>query len=237
MPKQQELTWDEVSTLIASEGSSEHIGARMRLWREARGWSLERLATEMNRAPLNAGMNASSLWKIENHGKGGRRSISIDEAITISRVFEKSLAEVLLPENALLNVSGWQAVIEAAEALNQVRAAWGAYAQALRVAQAAVEQSDELKQRAVEAKSAEIERFAASHRKSWERHKIRLMQAGADPTDADFDAFVGDLETTPFIAALDDVLTNREPDEAGWANGRSATPIEQSEENDDEATH
>jgi transcriptional regulator with XRE-family HTH domain len=236
MPKQQELTWDEVSTLIASEGSGEHIGARMRLWREARGWSLERLATEMNKAPLNAGMNASSLWKIENHGKGGRRSISIDEAITISRVFDKSLAEVLLPDNALLNVSGWQAVIEAAEALNRVRAAWDDYKSALLSAQSAVEQSPELRDRTERAHAQELEQFVASHKRTWKAHRVRMVENGYDmPADEEFEAYALAQETTPLIATLEDVLEDRLPTQDGWAIGRLVTPRTKHTEGDTNA--
>lgn len=223
MSKEPDLSWAEVSKLIAAEGSGDHLSARVRRWREERGWSLAQLAIKLNAEPYRLQIDRSSIFKLEK--EGGRRRIAIDEAIAIAGVFDKTLAEVLLPDHALEDVQGWQKVIAAAEALNAVRAAWAEYKSALRRAQHAVSASPALRARAESAQTEQRTRFADSFRKEWPRYKVRVIESGEpEPDDEQFKEFVSWQMTTPLIATLEDVLEGRQVAEDGWAAGRTIQP-------------
>ncbi|WP_432108425.1 helix-turn-helix domain-containing protein [Streptomyces sp. AA1529] len=62
-----------------------NVAARLRIEREARGWSTNILSDRMNEAGFE--MNPSAVWRIEN----GKRRINLDEAIGFAEVFGISL--------------------------------------------------------------------------------------------------------------------------------------------------
>jgi transcriptional regulator with XRE-family HTH domain len=75
------------------ENAEETLARRIQHERERRGWSFERLASAMNEAGVRIG--GSALWKIENQRP--RRTISLDEAMAFSKVFEMPLEQLLVP--------------------------------------------------------------------------------------------------------------------------------------------
>ncbi|MEV4245252.1 helix-turn-helix transcriptional regulator [Streptosporangium canum] len=76
--------------------SEENIALRIAWEMRRRGWSQERMANEMTQA--GCPMHQSAISKIINvRADGGRRTISVDEAIAFSKVFHVSLGELLLP--------------------------------------------------------------------------------------------------------------------------------------------
>jgi transcriptional regulator with XRE-family HTH domain len=94
------ITWGEGSRLVQELGREDHLARRLRTEREKRGWSQERLAREMTKAGCPVPQSAVS--KIEK--SAGRRAISVDEGIALSKVFELPLDELLLPQDALRDV-------------------------------------------------------------------------------------------------------------------------------------
>ncbi|WP_073387930.1 helix-turn-helix domain-containing protein [Jatrophihabitans endophyticus] len=79
-------------------GSENYLAERITTEREARNWSQSELAREMERAGCRIPQTAIS--KIEKPQRGGRRDISVDEAIGFARVFGIPLGELLLPIEA-----------------------------------------------------------------------------------------------------------------------------------------
>lgn len=136
-------TWGEVSKLIDQFGSERNVAGRIRQLREAqvdtagRSWSQEELARRMTQAGYP--MTHTSIWKIENPDKkSGGRSIPIGEAVGFARVLGVTLAELLLPEDAVREIDGWQRLQSAAEALDQIRSAWSTYVHEIEGARLAV---------------------------------------------------------------------------------------------------
>lgn len=81
---------DPRTPLLSEDG----LAHRIREERLRRGWSQEQLAKQVENI-LGGGFPQSAVSKIEK-GKG-RRSISVDEALAFSKVFEIDLLELLLP--------------------------------------------------------------------------------------------------------------------------------------------
>lgn len=107
--------------------AEEYLAARVAHEREQRGWSLEKLARAMSEA--GCPINQSSIYKIENGDPP--RKITVNELITLARVFDVPMEELLLPpevtasrELAALIVQ-WHRKNEAAHAVASERdAAW-----------------------------------------------------------------------------------------------------------------
>lgn len=73
--------------------SEDNLAERVRLEREARGWSTGALAERMTKAGYP--MNQSAIWRIESGTP--RRRINLDEAIGFAEVFATSLEDLLSP--------------------------------------------------------------------------------------------------------------------------------------------
>lgn len=97
------LTWPEAHKLVTALGREDYLAERIEAERRARGWSQERLAVEMT----NAGcpLPQSAISKIEKPARGGRRAITVGEAITFSRVLDIPLVELVLPVGAMGHAS------------------------------------------------------------------------------------------------------------------------------------
>lgn len=91
--------WAEVDTLIKSLGRESFLADRIQSERQNRGMSQEKLSKAMAEAGYS--LPQSAISKIENPGPGGRRAISVDEAIGLSKVLNIPLNYLLLPATAL----------------------------------------------------------------------------------------------------------------------------------------
>lgn len=76
-----------------------HLADRIREEREARGWTLDRLAQRMTDA--GCPMDRSAIYRIES-GDPPRR-ITVDEAVTFANVFEVDLRVLLMPAGVAKN--------------------------------------------------------------------------------------------------------------------------------------
>ncbi|WP_308405801.1 helix-turn-helix domain-containing protein [Streptomyces tardus] len=74
--------------LLSGEGN---VAVRIKVEREARGWSTTTLSERLNEAGYE--MNPSAVWRIEN----GKRRINLDEAIGFAEVFGLSLRNLVGP--------------------------------------------------------------------------------------------------------------------------------------------
>ncbi|MFK0173985.1 helix-turn-helix domain-containing protein [Streptomyces sp. NPDC090306] len=78
----------ERGILLSGEAN---VAARIRVEREARGWSTNALSDRLNDAGFE--MNPSAVWRIEN----GKRRINLDEAIGFAEVFGIDLRNLVGP--------------------------------------------------------------------------------------------------------------------------------------------
>ena len=124
------FTWSEGSKLVNELGSERWLGQRIQTERKVHGWSQAKLSDELAKAghPLHQ----SAISKIEppdGDKRGGRprgavsgkRSVTIDEAVGFSKVFEIPLGELLLPPDAVRDAAAWQRYLHAAELQNEIR--------------------------------------------------------------------------------------------------------------------
>lgn len=99
MAKGGPVSWTEGSRLVAEFGNEDHLAARITTEREARGWSQSQLSREM--AGIGRPIPQTAISKIENPQRGGRRAISVDEAVGFSKLFGVPLGELLMPASTL----------------------------------------------------------------------------------------------------------------------------------------
>lgn len=96
--------WDEISQLLRDAGQEAHLARRMTEERNKRNWSQGELARQLEKIGFR-GLGQPAISAIEKpRARTGRRAITVDEAIALSRVFDIPLAELLLPEGALADV-------------------------------------------------------------------------------------------------------------------------------------
>ena len=79
--------------------SEDNLAERVRLEREARGWSTATMAERMTQAGYP--MNQSAIWRIESAEP--RRRINLDEAIGFAQVFSIPLDNLLGPPNLAMH--------------------------------------------------------------------------------------------------------------------------------------
>lgn len=117
VPENAPLDYDGAHRLTVRLGREDLLAARIERERRARGWSQERLAREM--AQAGCPLPQSAISKIERPGPGGRRAITLDEALAFSRVFDTPLPELVVPIDALRRGLGafWRMVTEGTEAI------------------------------------------------------------------------------------------------------------------------
>ncbi|MDR3106752.1 MAG: helix-turn-helix domain-containing protein [Bifidobacteriaceae bacterium] len=75
-----------------------NLARRIRFEREQRGWSPSQLAEQMT--SLGCSIQTSAIYRIE--AQENRRRISVDELVTLSRLFETSIDDLLRPFDFVL---------------------------------------------------------------------------------------------------------------------------------------
>lgn len=114
---QERLSWSDGHRLVNEIGSEEHLAARIVAERVAREWSQSELAREM--AKVGCPIPQTAISKIEKPQRGGRRGISVQEAISFSKVFDIPLGELLLPINELISLSAMRLLTTAASSITE----------------------------------------------------------------------------------------------------------------------
>ncbi|MFJ9088971.1 helix-turn-helix domain-containing protein [Streptomyces sp. NPDC102384] len=94
-----------------------NVAVRIKLEREARGWSTNALSDRLNEAGFD--MNPSAVWRIEN----GRRRINLDEAIGFAEVFGLDLRNLVGPPQLAAQARAMELIDEVVDAFRATQRA------------------------------------------------------------------------------------------------------------------
>lgn len=101
-----------------------NVAVRIKLEREARGWSTNALSDRLNEAGFE--MNPSAVWRIEN----GKRRINLDEAIGFAEVFGIDLRNLVGPPQLAAQARAMELIDEVVDAFRETQRANAAFARA-----------------------------------------------------------------------------------------------------------
>lgn len=202
--------WREVFHLVQREGRVNVAGPRIRAWREERaaverGWTVEGLGRLL-------GVDKSVVSKLER----GQRLPTLDEALRIVEIFDRTLADLLLPDDVSGDlrtaIDGW-ALYDEAERLNvEMEAIWDRYERAVS------ELRKRMNHQSIANYAVQLRRFHEEHyRDAWE------AKAGSANYPDDLGAFAALQDPTPAGVLARDVLGTHDMPTAPWAY-RGATP-------------
>ncbi|MFI9360355.1 helix-turn-helix domain-containing protein [Kitasatospora sp. NPDC053057] len=114
----------------------ENVARRIKMEREARGWSTATLAERLTEAGYP--LNQSAVWRIESGEP--RRRVNLDEAIGFAKVFDISLDNLVGPPEIAANThvkrlladfaESWQKSVAARKEMDLAREALDAYGRA-----------------------------------------------------------------------------------------------------------
>ncbi|MEU3755087.1 helix-turn-helix transcriptional regulator [Streptomyces olivoreticuli] len=107
--------------LLSGEGN---VAVRIKLEREARGWSTNALSDRMNEAGFE--MNPSAVWRIEN----GKRRINLDETIGFAEVFGLDLRNLVGPPQLAAKARAMELIDEVVDAFRETQRANAAFTSA-----------------------------------------------------------------------------------------------------------
>jgi transcriptional regulator with XRE-family HTH domain len=102
----------------------ENVAVRIKVEREARGWSTNALSDRMNEAGFE--MNPSAVWRIENR----KRRINLDEAIGFAEVFGVSLRNLVGPPQLAAKARAMELIDDVVEAFRATQRANAAFTRA-----------------------------------------------------------------------------------------------------------
>jgi transcriptional regulator with XRE-family HTH domain len=102
----------------------DHVAVRIRLEREARGWSTTTVSDRMNEAGFE--MNPSAVWRIENR----KRRVNLDEAIGFAEVFGLDLRNLVGPPRLAAEARAMELINAAVDAFRVSLRAHAGYLQA-----------------------------------------------------------------------------------------------------------
>jgi transcriptional regulator with XRE-family HTH domain len=102
----------------------QNVAVRIKLEREARGWSTNALSDRMNEAGFE--MNPSAVWRIENR----KRRINLDEAIGFAEVFGISLRNLVGPPQLAAKARAMELIDDVVEAFRATQRANAAFTRA-----------------------------------------------------------------------------------------------------------
>jgi transcriptional regulator with XRE-family HTH domain len=112
------FSWGEGNRIVRELGREENLASRIAVERNARKWTQLELAREM--ADIGCPIPQTAISKIEKPQTGGRRAITVDEAIAFAKVFEIPFGELFLPTDMLTSIANAR-LVEAAYAVLQQR--------------------------------------------------------------------------------------------------------------------
>ncbi|WP_165984120.1 helix-turn-helix domain-containing protein [Streptomyces sp. YIM 98790] len=105
---------DPPGVLLSGE---ENVAVRIKLEREARGWSTNALSDRLNEAGYE--MNPSAVWRIENR----KRRINLDEAIGFAEVFGIDLRNLVGPPQLAAKARAMELIDTVIDAFHQTQRA------------------------------------------------------------------------------------------------------------------
>ncbi|MFE0101312.1 helix-turn-helix domain-containing protein [Streptomyces sp. NPDC059009] len=102
----------------------DNVAVRIKLEREARGWSTNALSDRLNEAGFE--MNPSAVWRIENR----KRRINLDEAIGFADVFGIDLRNLVGPPKLAVQARAMELIDAVVDTLRERQRASVAHAKA-----------------------------------------------------------------------------------------------------------
>lgn len=194
--------------LVAELGSERYVVERIRVEMDKRGWSQAELSRRMEESARegNGGvLHQGVLSKLLRGDRG--RHVSIDQLITLSKVFAIPLNELLVPDAVLSNVRGWRYLMEAADVQNEIRELEYKYADHLLLLRPMLAQSPELVARIREYREELRAKLTLAVLGYWRGDH------GRAPTEAEIEEELSAMGV-PALVAVEHALSRYESDEA-----------------------
>ncbi|MGW6604876.1 helix-turn-helix domain-containing protein [Streptomyces sp. NPDC055036] len=138
-------------------GGEENVAVRIKLEREARGWSTNSLSDRLNEAGFD--MNPSAVWRIENR----KRRINVDEAIGFAEVFGVDLRNLVGPPQLAAKARAMELIDAVVDAFRQTQRANAAFLKARDALDAYLAEHPDIREEADVMVSNAIAQAATSH--------------------------------------------------------------------------
>jgi transcriptional regulator with XRE-family HTH domain len=199
-----------VAQVINEMGSEKYVVERIRAEVKAHGWSLAELSRRMNESSMdgNGGViDRAVLSKMLGGDRG--RHVSIDQLITLSKVFGIPLGELLVPASTLANIQGWRYVMEAGEIQNEIRSRQIRYDEQIRDVRRMLQGSPELRDRLREYRDGLREKLEQQVRGMW---RGPVGDFRTEPTEEELAEEMRGYRY-PALKAVEDALEEGERDE------------------------
>lgn len=148
---------DEASPQGVLLSGEENVAVRIKLEREARGWSTNAVSDRLNEAGFE--MNPSAVWRIENR----KRRINLDEAIGFAEVFGLSLRNLIGPPQLAAKARAMELIDGVVDAFRESQRANAVYAQATDALSAYLDEHPDIREEADVMVSNAIAEASTSH--------------------------------------------------------------------------
>jgi transcriptional regulator with XRE-family HTH domain len=139
---------DYLQKVALAHGSESYVAERVTGLRKEKGWSQDELARRVTAE--GCPIPQSAISRLERPPSGGRRAVTVDEALAFARVFEVDLVELLLPPDAHDEIQFMEDLREGPKRLLHATAARSAYDETLLRVAAKLRESDEWRHRVTE---------------------------------------------------------------------------------------
>lgn len=156
----------------------ENVVVRMKLEREARGWSTTALSDRLNDAGFE--MNPSAVWRIENR----KRRINLDEAIGFAEVFGVELRNLVGPPQLAARARAMELIDAVTDAFRETQRANADYTRARDSLDTYLAEHPDIREEAEVMVSQAIAKASATHlRDAYGPPPGEDPDAGRDSTD------------------------------------------------------
>ncbi|MFJ1997017.1 helix-turn-helix domain-containing protein [Streptomyces asiaticus] len=135
----------------------ENVAVRIKLEREARGWSTNALSDRLNEAGFE--MNPSGVWRIENR----KRRINLDEAIGFAEVFGLDLRNLVGPPKLAAKARAMELINAVVDTFRETQRANADHTHARDALDAYLTEHPEIREEAEVAVSHAIAEASAAH--------------------------------------------------------------------------
>ncbi|MFJ2650447.1 helix-turn-helix domain-containing protein [Streptomyces sp. NPDC087420] len=140
--------------LISGE---ENVAVRIKLEREARGWSTNSLSDRLNEAGFD--MNPSAVWRIEKR----KRRINVDEAIGFAEVFGIDLRNLVGPPQLAAKARAMKLIDSVVDAFRETQRASAGFSKARDALDAYLAEHPDIREEAEVMVSNAMAQVASSH--------------------------------------------------------------------------
>ena len=164
----------QLDRLVPTLGREVHVALKVKQLREERGWSQEELARRMTAAGMS--IHQSAISKIEKTG-GGRRSISLDEAVAFAHTFALTLTELLLPDGSREEVRALQAFADGPSLEQQAHLANMELARARHLVLERMLEDQGWVRRVTDAVAVYLERNDLRHDDEWDSYALGFFKS------------------------------------------------------------